>query len=169
MNGTLRDECIMCLVDAVINITDEVVYLWRNYSRAEATISKLLRGKFGSVPGHPPSAMRVTVELETVCSEGVCYTMKRLHKAHTEALAYVEKMCAVFFTRVPTMFADDREDGNHMFKHDPFMCELRVKADHATMPVIPKGNCWQEFKRMCGRSPFYPVYKEYCLLPTSHL
>lgn len=169
LNGTLKDQCYLCKVDRTINITNDNVTFWRNYTRDEFNFSQLLLGvfeyKLGDKKKEHPFRMVVSTILEEVKIQNQSWTLEKHRDRHTEVMLYADHdfNCAVFLHEASKVYDDPYfKQYLHVYSRDP-PCELRRRA--LWRPRPPSETCFKEFKSYCREGPYYAVYKRSCTLP----
>lgn len=166
MNGTLKDECVMCKVEKVEENKPESVTFWRNYTFDRLTVSKLLRGDYYGRAGQPPNIMNITVlREEFVINNNTMWPRLSHVYSYMEILLYAEKnlSCGVFLHKAKKYMTKPTDDLDY-YKEDYKSCEVRQKARMGKWPSSPSKNCMGYFRKHC-QQPFFPVFRSFCKMP----
>lgn len=164
-NGTLFDECVMCTVDQIINISKRDVYFWRNYSTEDLSVSKILWGKFEGREREPPIVMYIRVLREEYFVHNYThFTSPKERTGHAEALLYAERgqKCGVFLNKARKLKYNKDFDDEYFVLYEEGSCELRVKGKQR--PLQPSEACMKRFLECPHVGPTFAVYKDFCVL-----
>lgn len=163
--GTLRDECVTCKVEKVLNVTNLTVEFLRYHNVDHLRVRRHYKGNFG-FKQQIPILMELTVIKEEIIINNTKWTVPLKLEGHTEVLIYAEanQSCGVFLNKARTFSTLPNGDVHIIKEGDYTSCELRVKS-FSTHPV-PTENCLKSFKMDCPVGPYFTVYQKDCLMPT---
>lgn len=113
--GTLRDECVTCKVEKVLNVTNLTVEFLRYHNVDHLRVRRHYKGNFG-FKQQIPILMELTVIKEEIIINNTKWTVPLKLEGHTEVLIYAEanQSCGVFLNKART-FSTLPNGDVHMF------------------------------------------------------